>query len=237
MKKVLYISFDGLTDPLGQSQILPYLENLSDIGHQITILSLEKEHNFRLNNRLVREKIKDRLIEWEFLFYKSSIPILSQFLNYSRLSRKARNLFFLNRNSKFEIVHARSYLSGLIALQLKNKFKSNFLFDMRGFWVDERIEGGIWRLSNPVHKILYNYFKSKEKILIENADAIVTLSQKAKLFIKNNFSIKNESKVVVIPCAVDLNLFSPTAKSLEAKNKLRSSLSISSEKFIVSYLG
>jgi len=25
-KRILYLSYDGLTDPLGQSQILPYLE-------------------------------------------------------------------------------------------------------------------------------------------------------------------------------------------------------------------
>ena len=30
MKKCLYVTYDGLLDPLGQSQILPYIENLSE---------------------------------------------------------------------------------------------------------------------------------------------------------------------------------------------------------------
>jgi hypothetical protein len=37
-KKVLYLSYDGMTDPLGQSQVIPYLKGLADAGHQITIV-------------------------------------------------------------------------------------------------------------------------------------------------------------------------------------------------------
>ena len=40
---VMYISYDGLTDPLGRSQILPYLEKLAALGHLIHIVSLEKK--------------------------------------------------------------------------------------------------------------------------------------------------------------------------------------------------
>ncbi len=30
--KVLYLSYDGMTDPLGQSQVIPYLVGLSKRG-------------------------------------------------------------------------------------------------------------------------------------------------------------------------------------------------------------
>ena len=30
-KKVLYLSYDGIMEPLGQSQVLSYLENLSGV--------------------------------------------------------------------------------------------------------------------------------------------------------------------------------------------------------------
>ena len=42
-KKVLYITYDGMTDPLGQSQVLPYLVGLSEKGYKFTILSFEKK--------------------------------------------------------------------------------------------------------------------------------------------------------------------------------------------------
>ena len=38
----IYITFDGLSDPLGQGQILPYLNNLN-IKENIYIFSLEKK--------------------------------------------------------------------------------------------------------------------------------------------------------------------------------------------------
>ena len=48
MKKVLYITYDGLADPLGQSQILPYIKGLSSKELQFTILSFEKEKSLKL---------------------------------------------------------------------------------------------------------------------------------------------------------------------------------------------
>ena len=46
MGRILYITFDGITDPLGRSQILPYLAGLSKMGHTIHILSQEKKDQF-----------------------------------------------------------------------------------------------------------------------------------------------------------------------------------------------
>ena len=37
--RALYISYDGMTDPLGRSQVLPYLEGLAKRGHEITLVS------------------------------------------------------------------------------------------------------------------------------------------------------------------------------------------------------
>ena len=39
---VLFISYDGMTDPLGGSQVIPYLRGLAAHGHSITIVSAEK---------------------------------------------------------------------------------------------------------------------------------------------------------------------------------------------------
>jgi len=39
---VLYITYDGLTDPLGTSQILPYIAGLSKSGYRFTVISAEK---------------------------------------------------------------------------------------------------------------------------------------------------------------------------------------------------
>lgn len=46
MINTLYISYDGMTDPLGQSQVLPYLSGIAAAGYKVTLISAEKEEKF-----------------------------------------------------------------------------------------------------------------------------------------------------------------------------------------------
>ena len=52
------------------------------------------------------------------------------------------------------IVHARGYVPALIALALRATRGTRLLFDMRGFWADERVDGALWprdgTLSTPL---------------------------------------------------------------------------------------
>jgi len=41
MARVLFISYDGMAEPLGQSQVISYLEKLAD-ENQIHVISFEK---------------------------------------------------------------------------------------------------------------------------------------------------------------------------------------------------
>ena len=43
---ILYITYDGLTDPLGGSQIIPYLKGISSHQKNIVVLSFEKSESF-----------------------------------------------------------------------------------------------------------------------------------------------------------------------------------------------
>ena len=54
MNKILYLTYDGLTDPLGQSQVLPYLIELSK-NNEIHIISCEKKvrHHFLSNSKKI----------------------------------------------------------------------------------------------------------------------------------------------------------------------------------------
>jgi glycosyltransferase involved in cell wall biosynthesis len=132
----------------------------------------------------------------------------------------------------FKLVHCRSYISAIVGEKLKKEFGIKFLFDIRGFWADERVDGGIWNLKNPVFKLVYQYFKRKEKQFFENADGIVSLTAAAKIYIEKQFKLIG--KVQVIPCAADLELFQP--QSEEIKLEYRNKLGLSSE-FVLLYLG
>jgi glycosyltransferase involved in cell wall biosynthesis len=135
------------------------------------------------------------------------------------------------------VLHCRSYLAGLIGLYCKNKFKTGFIFDMRGFWADERTEGGIWKKTNPISFYLYTYFKRKEKKMLSHADAIVTLTHKAKSIILDwDFKI-DTSKITVIPCCADLKHFSNDNIEIEKLELLKYKYPQLKNKFVLSYVG
>ena len=52
---VLFISYDGMTDPLGQSQVIPYLQGLSKAGYDIFLLSCEKKQVFDQNKAAIEK--------------------------------------------------------------------------------------------------------------------------------------------------------------------------------------
>ncbi|MCA1556972.1 MAG: hypothetical protein LC731_00335, partial [Acidobacteria bacterium] len=71
------------------------------------------------------------------------------------------------------LVHARSYVTAMIARVLRLRFKMPYIFDMRGYWVDELKDEGRW-FTNP---LAYQLGKRAEKRLVKDAAGIVTLTQ------------------------------------------------------------
>ncbi|HXC74444.1 MAG TPA: hypothetical protein VN640_07175, partial [Sphingomicrobium sp.] len=67
--RVLYITYDGLTDPLGQSQVLPYLAGLAGLGHRITVLSCEKPQRMAQDGDRIRRQCAAAGIGWTPLAY------------------------------------------------------------------------------------------------------------------------------------------------------------------------
>lgn len=231
----LFVSIDGMTNPLGQSQVLPYLVGLAKKGYSIGIVSCEKEANWKQNQIHVNNITKAANIKWEYSFYKNSIPFLSQLQNYNSLKKIVKQTIINSPNHI--ILHCRSYLAGLIGLNAKKKFSTGLIFDMRGFWADERIDGGIWNKSKPIGHFLYSYFKKKEKEILLHADAIISLTQKAKSIIVNwEFGINN-SKITVIPCCVDLEHFSEKTINNNLLITLKNNYPQLNNKFVLSYVG
>ena len=206
MAKSLYLSYDGMTDPLGQSQVLPYLFGLSKLGHQITLISFEKPEYANLKPHIAN-LCKENQVEWIPLSYTRKPPVISTVRDLLKLRQLTRKLV---KQGDYDIVHCRSYLTALIGLHLKRQLGLKFIFDMRGFWADERVEGNIWSLKNPVFKMIYNYFKRKEQTFLTEADQVVSLTHQGKEIILSwEKKIGKVAPVTVIPCCVDTDLFDP----------------------------
>lgn len=240
-KSFLFVSIDGMTDPLGQSQVLPYLVGLAKQGNTIGIVSCEKKENWRLQHQIIESIVKEAGITWDYCFYKTGKPFVSQLQNYLALKKivveKVASTGSATETFSNTILHSRSYLAGLIGLYCKKKFNTGFIFDMRGFWADERIEGGIWKKTNPISYFLYSYFKKKEKEMLVNADAIISLTHKAKSIILNwNIEIE-ASKITVITCCADLNHFSNENIETTRLSLLQDKYPQLKNKFVLSYVG
>lgn len=234
MKNVLYLSYDGMTDPLGQSQVLPYLIGLSKKGFQFTLISFEKSDRYSQEKGKIEILCIEHNILWKPLVYTKNPPVFSTLLDIHRMRKSA---FELHREKQFQLVHCRSYISALVGLKLKQEKGVRMLFDMRGFWADERVEGKIWNLKNPLFKIIYSYFKKKERSYFEESDAIVSLTEIGKKEILSwNLKGVTPEKILVIPCCVDLNLFDPKKTDSDLLQVKKSEYHLN-DKYIVGYVG
>ena len=92
-KKVVFLSYDGITDPLGQSQILPYLFGISsNKSYKITIVSFEKTNNYLQNKDVILDKLEKNHIEWAPLKYTKRPPILSTIWDIYKLNQTVKKL-------------------------------------------------------------------------------------------------------------------------------------------------
>lgn len=234
-KYFVFVTLDGLSDPLGQSQILPYLIGLSKIGYKISIVSCEKNENLSSNINYLNEILSLNKIKWKYCVYNSKVPFISQRKNYQNLKRLVGE--FILEYKKNVVLHCRSYISALIGLYYKRKLNTGFIFDMRGFWADERIEGKIWSMKNPITNALYRYFKNQEKSFFKESDQVVSLTQSGKEHIEKMGLNIRPDKISVIPCCADLNHFSNKSINLQLRNELKDKFHALQNNFIISYVG
>lgn len=232
-RKVLYISYDGMTDPLGQSQVLPYILELSKQGYRFTLVSFEKKTRYNAERAIIEKITAEASIKWVPLFFTARPPILSKMYDRWQLRRK---IFRLQRQEKFDLVHCRSYIASEAGLRLKERKGVRFLFDMRGFWADERVDNGQWDLKKPFYKRIYDHYKKKEKDFLLNANGIVSLTKAGKDFLLAKPEYKHIS-IEVIPCCADLDHFDFNKVSKQRSNELRSELGILPHQKIITYLG
>jgi glycosyltransferase involved in cell wall biosynthesis len=228
----LYITYDGLTDPLGQSQVLPYILGLEQHGYKFIILSFEKKERFQKNNGYIKALMSRKNIEWVPLSFTENPPVVSKFYDAIRMKVKAIQLY---RKKKFDMVHCRSYIAADAGLLLKKKFAVKFFFDMRGFWADEKKDGGSWNISNPIYSQVYKYYKKKEKDYLQNADYIISLTEAGKKEMLSWPFFDKKVPLQVIPCCADMEIFSLT--NAEQKQKSKENLGIATTDLVISYLG
>lgn len=208
MINFLYITYDGALEPLGQSQVLAYLKQLAADRH-IYLISFEKSKDWADIGE--RERIAVDLsragIRWYPLRYHKRLSALAT--AWDILAAITVGLWLVTRY-RLPIVHARSYVPSVAALALKRITGAKYLFDMRGFWADERVDGGLW----PRNGGMFRVAKWFEKQFLLNADHVVSLTHAAVHEMTRFSYLKGKMPpMTVIPTCADLSRFAPMPRS------------------------
>ena len=179
---ILFISYDGMTDPLGQSQVLPYLVGLTRHGFRFTILSCEKNQNYRLHKDEINAILKPYPIKWVAIRYHKNPPVFSSMYDVLMLKKTAKKL---HRKHHFDLVHTRPGVPALIGLWMKKNSGIKFLNDIREFYADSRVDGRIWNIKKFFYRKIYEHFKRKENDAVTHSDGIVCLTWRARKIISS----------------------------------------------------
>ena len=125
--KCLYISYDGLLDPLGQSQILPYIHSLISRGHTFTIISFEKQDRSSESIAALENHLINNGIRWEKLTFKKGNFISRNSIRVRVISSKNDNvkLILKNKNIKNSLKYLNKYSNFLIILINNKKIDNN----------------------------------------------------------------------------------------------------------------
>ncbi len=231
-KNALFISYNGMLDPLGQSQVIPYLSALSaTAGMRFTLLSFERAGAYtpegRERVREVERVLEGRGIEWHRLRYHQRPSLPATFYDVAAAIRYAGGLVKRNR---IEVAHGRNPIMATIALALKRRFGIKMIFDVRGLLADEYVDAGHWRAGS----VNYRLTKAMERRCLAASDGVVTLTERIWPVIKEWDGLRGRSVAhEVIPCCVDLERFNYDPAAREAR---RAELNLGG-RFVVVYSG
>jgi glycosyltransferase involved in cell wall biosynthesis len=194
---VLFLTYNGLAEPLGQSQILPYLRGLLGKGHRFSVLSFEKaKSETSLSANQVAAMLPPE-IQWIRLKYHKwpSVPATL----WDVLSGSLRGLLA----GPFDLVHARSTVPAAMGSSIASMRRIPWIFDVRGFLAQEYVDAGHWSEAGAVTRIVGRV----ERRLIDRAEGLVFLSSRGGELAGPAARARAGKHISIIPCAVDMDRF------------------------------
>jgi|SRR5688572_27053085 len=217
-----------MLDPLGQTQVLPYLRELSKRGVIFTLLSFERERAFAGDGPAECASLKKQLaelnIEWHWLRYHQNPSIPATAFDVCKGISYAGRLVKKNR---IEMVHARSHIPATIALVLKKRHGIKFIFDIRGLMAEEYVDANHWKENSLPFRIT----KTMERRALSAADGVVTLTEKIWPIVKQWEGLRGRNVAhEVVPCCTDLKTF---AFSPSERKKRRADLGLDDQLTLV----
>ena len=203
-KSTLYLSRNGLLEPLGQSQVFAYLRGLSR-NYNITLITYEKDEDWADKARLqkARTDCKDLGIRWLPQHFRQQPKIVAPAFSMIRMVWLVRREV---RRSGIRLIHARSNIPAATALAVSWMTGVPFLFDLRSLFPEELITARRMRRGSFLHRAII----WAERVCLAKSAAVISQTHAAVNHIKSVYP--NELKdqcLVMIPTCADLDRFTP----------------------------
>ena len=203
----LYITRNGMLEPLGQSQVLSYLRGLS-AGYRITLISFEKPEDTADAQAMarVRADCAAHGICWlpQRFHYRPRViaPAWSMAVFLYLCLREIRR-------GNAAMIHARSYIPAAVALLVNRLTGTPFIFDMRALWPEELITAGRLRRGSWMHRAIAGV----ERACLRRAAGVVSLTEAAVVHLSRLYPAElAQQRLIVIPTCADLDRFVPVSK-------------------------
>ena len=190
----LYICYFGLREPLVQTQVLPYLRELTARGVAMSLLTFEPE---RFDEAEWRERLRRDGVTWTTLRYHKRPTLPATLYDVVRGAFRAASIA---RRGQIRILHGRSHVGAAIAALAKRMCDARSIFDFRGLLAEEYVDHGNWRAGG----VLYRLTKKAERWLLRDADGVVFLTDA----MRQPLGVPVE----VIPCCVDIDRFAAATR-------------------------
>lgn len=199
--RVAYLSYDGALDPLGSTQVIPYLEGLSRKGCLIDLITFEKPSRLKQVDRvaLLAARLARAGIVWHALRYHRTPRVPATLLD---VGAGAIYLRRLARAAAFDVFHCRGEITPVMVRL--SRLKGPLLLDMRGFFSDERVDAGSWAEGG----LLDRGVRAMEAQNLIRATRVVVLTERGRMVLRGR-GVK--LPIDVIPTCVDLERFKPAA--------------------------
>ncbi len=136
----LYLSHIGMTEPLGRSQVLPYLRGVARDGVELTMLAFEQAHANVEAIEDLRRSLREEGIDYRPLRRSPAHNLVTKLRESSEALLRGLACALTKRP---RIVHARSYLPAAAADLIATVApRAKLLFDCRGMLGDEYVDNG-----------------------------------------------------------------------------------------------
>lgn len=206
--KVLYITYTGLSDNLGASQILPYIKSLAARGVEFKVVSFESSGQFAERRSRLRLACEGLPIE---CFPVNRGEGHGRLALAAALFKAVKLSVNLARTWRPDLIHCRNALAAECAMVASSASGIPYLFDMRGFWGDARKETGQWNQSTLRGRLIYRFWKSRERKYLVRSSLTNCLTNKARDWIVSH-GYKGDDEVLVTPCCVNFSGTTPRAE-------------------------